>query len=81
MIERYIDKTLGSFFVKPIIHSLDDIYSDSKYFMPLMLILTPGNDPMESIKKLGEEKSKVPYPVSLGKGQGEKAKALINEVK
>jgi hypothetical protein len=23
----------------------------------------------------------MPYPVSLGKGQGEKAKALINEIK
>ena len=36
---------------------------------------------MEQIKKFGEEKMKVPYPVSLGKGQGDKAKTLINEIK
>jgi hypothetical protein len=32
------------------------------------LILTPGNDPMEQIKKFGEERGRIPYPVSLGKG-------------
>lgn len=36
---------------------------------------------MEQIKKLGEERQRVPYPVSLGKGQGEKAIALIKEIR
>lgn len=36
---------------------------------------------MEAIKKAAEEKGKVPYPISLGKGQGEKAKRLIQESK
>ena len=81
MIQRYIEKALGSFFIKPLIFSLEDVYADSKPHIPLILILTPGNDPMEQIKKFGEEKGRVPYPVSLGKGQGEKAKALINEIK
>ena len=36
-----------------------------------------GNDPMDAINKAVEEKGKVPYPLSLGKGQGEKAKKLI----
>ena len=36
---------------------------------------------MEQIKKFGEEKQKMPYSVSLGKGQGEKAKQLINETR
>ena len=68
MISRYIEKSLGTFFVKPIINNLNEIFSESKYFIPIILILTPGNDPMEQIKKFGEEKTKVPYPVSLGKG-------------
>lgn len=33
-----------------------------------MLILTPGNDPMDQIRKLSEEKQKLVTPVSLGKG-------------
>lgn len=68
MINRYIEKTLGSFFIKPIIYNLDDIYGDSKSHIPIILILTPGNDPMEQLKKFGEEKGRLPYPVSLGKG-------------
>jgi hypothetical protein len=32
---------------------------------------------MEAIRKAAEEKGKVPYPISLGKGQGEKARRLI----
>jgi len=36
---------------------------------------------MEQIRKLGDEKQKTPYPVSLGKGQGEKAKFNISEGK
>lgn len=47
----------------------------------MILILTPGNDPMEMIKKFGDEKNRTPYLVSLGKGQGDKARALINEIK
>jgi hypothetical protein len=34
----------------------------------MLLLLTPGNDPMEAIRKAAEEKGKVPYPISLGKG-------------
>jgi dynein heavy chain len=81
MIKKYIEKSMGQFFIKPIIYSLDEVYLDSRPYAPIILILTPGNDPMEQIKKYGEEKAKLPYPVSLGKGQGEKAKALINEIK
>lgn len=36
---------------------------------------------MDQIKKFGEEKQRMPYSVSLGKGQGEKAKQMINETK
>mmetsp|Transcript_10117 Transcript_10117/g.7583 ORF Transcript_10117/g.7583 Transcript_10117/m.7583 type:complete len:361 (+) Transcript_10117:1154-2236(+) len=81
MVRRYIEKALGEFFVRPIITGLNEIFRDSKAFIPIILILTPGNDPMDSIKKLGEDKAKVPFPVSLGKGQGDKAKNIINEVK
>jgi len=54
-----------------------DAFNESKSHTPLLLILTPGNDPMDQIKKLSEEKQKLITPVSLGKGQGDKAKELI----
>lgn len=36
---------------------------------------------MEAIKKAAEERGKVPNPISLGKGQGDKAKRIIQEQK
>ena len=47
---------------------MEEIFIDSKANIPIILLLTPGNDPMEQVKKFGEDKSRVPYPVSLGKG-------------
>ena len=47
---------------------MEEIFEQSKPHIPIMLILTSGNDPMEQIKKFGEEKQKLPYAVSLGKG-------------
>mmetsp|Transcript_15758 Transcript_15758/g.21326 ORF Transcript_15758/g.21326 Transcript_15758/m.21326 type:complete len:98 (-) Transcript_15758:2003-2296(-) len=70
-------KSLGRFFVTPLIFSLKEVYENSHAHTPLLLILTPGNDPMDQIKKLAEEKQRRVVPVSLGKGQGEKAKAMI----
>lgn len=80
-IRRYVAKSLGKYFITPIIFSVKDAFMDSKCHTPLLLILTPGNDPMEQIKKLSEEKQRLITPVSLGKGQGEKAKQLIKKVK
>lgn len=80
-IKRYIQKTLGGYFITPIIYHLKEALELSRPSTPLMLILTPGNDPMDQLRKLGEEKQKVPSPVSLGKGQGAKAKQLIMETR
>jgi len=45
------------------------------------MLITPGNDPMEYIQRLAEDNKRIPYQVSLGKGQSAKAKALIMEVR
>ena len=76
-IRRYVLKSLGPYFVQPIIFQISDIFNESRVHTPLLLLLTPGNDPMEEITKAAQERGKVPYPISLGKGQGEKAKKII----
>lgn len=73
-VRRYVSKALGKYFVTPILINLREVYEDSSAHTPLLLILTPGNDPMDQIKKLAEEKQRRVVPVSLGKGQGDKAK-------
>jgi len=67
-IRRYVQSSLGQFFVQPIIFQVNDIVEQSKVYTPMLLLLTPGNDPMEAIKKAAEERGKVPNPISLGKG-------------
>ena len=46
-IRRYVLKSLGRYFVTPLIFSLKEVYENSHAHTPLLLILTPGNDPMD----------------------------------
>ena len=46
-IRRYVAKSLGRYFVAPIIFNLREVYESSQVSTPLLLILTPGNDPMD----------------------------------
>ena len=55
-IRRYVSKSLGRFFITPIIFSVKEVFEESKVHTPIMLILTPGNDPMDQIKNLAKEK-------------------------
>ena len=81
IIQNYIEKAMGTYFIKPNIYSLEEVFLESKSSIPIILILTPGNDPMEQIRKFAEDKNRLPLPISLGKGQGEKAKTNINEIR
>jgi len=90
MVRTYIEKALGKYFVSPIHYELSEVYRESSPSTPMLLILTPGNDPMEQMDKLSKEikaqekgsiiKTQI-YQVSLGQGQGEKAKALISKIR
>lgn len=81
-IRGYVEHSLGAGFVRPTITNLTEVYDErSTPSTPLLLLLTPGNDPMESISRLAGQKQKIPYPVSLGKGQAAKARSLLSEVR
>jgi hypothetical protein len=67
-IRRFVLKSLGAYFVHPIIFQISEIFNESKAHTPMLLLLTQGNDPMEEITKAAQERGKVPFPISLGKG-------------
>jgi hypothetical protein len=46
-IKRYVRKSLSEYFVTPIIFQRREALDESNSITPLLLILTPGNDPME----------------------------------
>lgn len=54
-IRRFVAKSLGRFFVAPIISNLREVFDSSQAHTPLLLILTPGNDPMDQIISLSKE--------------------------
>lgn len=80
MINGYITQTQGEQFIKPPSFNLAEAYEDSFSTTPLIFILSPGADPMAYLQQLAKDKdmfeSKFKY-LSLGQGQGEKAKEAI----
>jgi len=55
MVRTYIEKALGKYFVSSIHYDLSEVYAESTPYTPLLLILTPGNDPMEQMDKLSKD--------------------------
>ena len=50
----------------------------------MLMLLTPGNDPMEAILRLAEElklRTGKPPQISLGKGQAARARSLIADAR
>lgn len=73
-----IDK-LGEYFVTPPAFDLGLIFKDSAPSIPLVFVLSPGADPLNSLEKYAETKKKTVMKVSLGQGQGPKAEKMIQE--
>ena len=80
-LHTFISTTLGSYFRKPSPTSLEQVFKQSSYKKPIILILTPGNDPLAELNKFSDQYSQYILPFSLGQGQGGKAETLITETK
>jgi len=80
-IRDLISEELGARFVEPPPFDLAASYAESTPASPLVFVLSPGADPMSDLWKLAEElkMSKRFEQVSLGKGQGPKAAALVKD--
>ena len=63
---NYIKAELGDRFISPPAFDLGLIYKDSTNLTPLIFVLSPGADPLNSLIKEGERKKKHIDTVSLG---------------
>ena len=75
VISEYLGKDLGHV---PLF-TIDDLYEMSSFNTPLMLIVTPGLDPTNDVRKIAEENNKEIVSVSLGQGQSQKALNSIED--
>lgn len=79
MIIKFVTEHLGRKFVEVPPISMEEVYADTNCRNPIIFVLSQGADPMSMMKRLAEmmgfaEKLEI---ISLGKGQGERAKRLI----
>ncbi|CAB4069325.1 DNAH [Lepeophtheirus salmonis] len=79
-IRDFVSEKLGRDYVYPQILDLKNCYEDSDSSTPIILILSPGADPLASINSIQVGSDKAPVFVrslSLGQGQGPKAESLL----
>ena len=78
-ISTFIEREMGSKFVSPPPFDISKSFEDSNCLTPLIFILSPGVDPMQSIMSFAEKLKfdEIFQSVSLGQGQGVIAQKLI----
>lgn len=79
-VSNYIVQTLGPEFIVPPPLDLGAALHDSDAYTPLLFVLSPGVDPLLSLKRLATQ-MKIPddsfHDLALGQGQAQAAKQLI----
>lgn len=78
-VYNFVKENLGEDFTDPPPFDLKAIYNDSTSTTPLIFVLSPGSDPMNSLQNFATLKKKQLTPVSLGQGQGPIAQRHIKE--
>ena len=78
-IINFVNESLGRKYVEVPPIAMEEVYLDTNCRSPVIFILSQGADPMSMIVRLAENKgfSEKLEILSLGKGQGERAKRLI----
>ena len=62
-------KQLGDFYLKAPQTDMESLYNDSKNNAPIIIVISPGADPMTEIDALGAKKKIGVLSLSLGRGQ------------
>ena len=77
----YIEKELGPFYTRPLTTTVETVYKESDYTMPIIFVLSQGADPTGAILKFAEETQNTILPISLGQGQDQFATLMIERGK
>jgi len=89
-IQKFIEKEIGNYFIDTSPPKIDELYSESDNKTPIIFILSQGADPTNTLidfnKKVEIDQTEDGKPIvpeyeiiSLGQGQGDKAKEAIAE--
>jgi dynein heavy chain len=77
--KKYVNERMDVYFTTPMPITMELLFNDIDPYTPLIFILSTGADPMAKVTKYAEEQKMTDDlgVISLGQGQGEKAKDLI----
>lgn len=78
-IKNYVEKYMGSYFTISNPTILKDVFADSASHEPIIFVLSPGVDPTDALKKLAAEQQIEFETNSMGKGQADKARKIVDE--
>lgn len=78
--QQYVLNNMGNFFVQAQTQTMDVVFADTNYKTPMIFILSTGADPTSTLLRFADKKnySERLNIISLGQGQGEKAKRNIS---
>ncbi|XP_031754732.1 dynein heavy chain 3, axonemal [Xenopus tropicalis] len=81
-VQQFLTEKMGPNYIDPPTFDLQHSYLDSSPSTPLIFILSPGADPLESLIKFAEEQEMGGVnlqTISLGQGQGPIARRMIEK--
>lgn len=78
-IQAFVKSVLGDHYLNHPLFSIRSAFNESDPLMPMVFILTSGNDPQQMIKNFVYENGSNIYSISLGKGQGDRATKVLKE--
>lgn len=65
-ITNFVLESIGAYFVTPPAFDLATVFKDSGPTTPLIFVLSPGADPLNSLEKYADSRKKIVNKVSLG---------------
>ena len=73
----FVENKMGPIFVDNKAFTIAEVYSDSKATTPIIFVLSPKVDPLDSLVTNAWQEEKRMETVSLGQGQSERACAIL----
>ena len=73
----FVESKMGAKFVDNKPFTVQDVHQDSRATTPIIFVLSPGVDPLETLVSYARQQEQRIETVSLGQGQSERACALL----
>lgn len=77
--QSFVGKSLGKKFTDPESIQFEDVWRDANRYTPVILLLTPGADPTQTLQDLAKKKGAKIFSVSMGEGQEKHARKCVDQ--